>query len=92
MEKAAALKRQAEVGRDGEGEDEVIEWQEQKNCWVDCEFPSECHNLRLEEERERARLRESFVESEVDDTNSSSCPFPLLLRTVEQVVNSSFSF
>jgi hypothetical protein len=39
---------------------EEIEDKTQKNCWTDCDFPSECLNMRLREEMERRRIKELF--------------------------------
>ena len=64
FEKVQSLRRQTSSSFHTEEEAEVeqIEWKERKDCWSDCEFPSECHNTRLQEELERQRIQELFVE------------------------------
>ena len=66
FEKARSLKRQGKRGGGGaeeeEEEEEEFEWKEKKDCWSDCEFPSECNNNLMQEELERRRIEGLFVE------------------------------
>jgi hypothetical protein len=63
FEKAQSLKRQGKrEGGGSEEEEEEFEWKGKKDCWSDCEFPSECNNNLMQEELERRRIQELFVE------------------------------
>lgn len=39
---------------------------EEKNCWINCDFPSECHNSRLELIRSQSAATAESVRSELE--------------------------
>ena len=66
FEKTQALSRQGKRGGSRLGkmdeEAEAFEWKVQKDCWADCEFPSECNNNHMQEELNRRQIQALLVE------------------------------
>ncbi|PSS14787.1 hypothetical protein M430DRAFT_252801 [Amorphotheca resinae ATCC 22711] len=56
---------------------------EEKNCWINCDFPSECHNSRLELIRSQSAATAESVRSELEDAPDTS-----LSRTPHSLVSS----
>jgi hypothetical protein len=75
LDKTAAMRERG--GFDEDEEEMHVEYATQKNCWNDCEFPSECHNTRFEAERERRQIQallsaEQVAQEESSDTDVES--------------------
>ena len=76
-EKARTLRRlwKGLSSVDEDDDEEMEDYQIPKNCWDDCDYPSECKNMQLKEELERRHFASLFSESIRDggsDTDTES--------------------